>query len=350
VSLLLPFGHTTLCLEDTFSISYTVTYPFRPGNKFSVQLSDSNGSFLNNPTIIGSVTATTAGSILCEIPSSLSTGNKYRIRIVADAPHAISDDNGFDITISPLTAKPVITANTAVCEGDTLHLAADCPTPGVSYSWTGPNNFSEPSSRTLTFYPADSTGTGTYIVQVKLGQCPPKYDTVDVTVKPLPQPLTATYNNPIWEGQNLHLTAINNNAVSYVWSGPQDYTSGEQSPMRPNVTKGMAGMYTVVATKDGCSSTAWVTVVIDDYPDSCSFSYYPNPNKSIFTIKGCTISDEDIQYNIINSIGQIITRGTITPQNKYFNKTITLGQVANGVYFLRATIDRRINLPIIIIR
>ncbi|OSZ81942.1 hypothetical protein CAP35_01330 [Chitinophagaceae bacterium IBVUCB1] len=101
-----PFKDTLFCPNDTFKVKCLVSNKFKSGNTFSVQLSDSTGSF-QTPLIIGTKVADSADSVVCIIPSSILLGAKYRIRVIANNPNCISFDNGINITIKGFTYPSV---------------------------------------------------------------------------------------------------------------------------------------------------------------------------------------------------------------------------------------------------
>jgi hypothetical protein len=72
---------------------------------------------------------------------------------------------------------------------------------------------------------------------------------------------TAAGNSPICEGQTLNLTASTVPGATYLWTGPNGFTSTQQNPSIPNVTTAAAGTYTVVATIGGCNSDPATTSV-----------------------------------------------------------------------------------------
>lgn len=92
----------TYSTGESISIPFTTSHPLISGNTFTAQLSDKTGSF-DSPTNIGSSTGVTSGTIDATIPSSISEGSGYRIRIVTDKPSLKSNDNGSDITIKEVT-------------------------------------------------------------------------------------------------------------------------------------------------------------------------------------------------------------------------------------------------------
>jgi ELWxxDGT repeat protein len=93
-STLFPFT----CPGASFGIFYIATGVFNSGNIFTAQSSNSSGSFAS-PVNIGSVTASSSGSISCILPVNLPAGIGYRIRIISSEPAVISPDNGSDLEI-----------------------------------------------------------------------------------------------------------------------------------------------------------------------------------------------------------------------------------------------------------
>ena len=90
---------------ESLSIPFTLTGTMSPDNlntnpnQVIAQLSSANGSF-SNPTELGRITANNSGTINVTIPSGLYSGEHYRIRLVTTNYPMISDDNGFDLSIS----------------------------------------------------------------------------------------------------------------------------------------------------------------------------------------------------------------------------------------------------------
>ncbi|MCE2790478.1 MAG: hypothetical protein LW630_11285, partial [Saprospiraceae bacterium] len=109
---------TRYCAGAHFKVDYTSNIKMKTGNIFKVQLSNSLGLF-TMPTEIGTVSSTSqTGSVNCIIPANTPTAGQYRLRIIATDTAWVSDDNGFNIAISPLAA-PDLTAGDpdSECEG-----------------------------------------------------------------------------------------------------------------------------------------------------------------------------------------------------------------------------------------
>ncbi len=83
-----------------------------------------------------------------------------------------------------------------------------------------------------------------------------------VEVKPHPLPPTAGNSGPICEGETLFLTASSLVGATYSWSGPNGFSSTTQNPAIPAASLASAGDYSVVATVDGCASTAAMTSAV----------------------------------------------------------------------------------------
>jgi len=131
-------SNTNFCQNQSFSVSYTITKTFTSPNSFTAQLSDTNGSFIN-PTSIGTLSSTTSGSINCRIPSAISAGTGYRIRIISSNPSIIGSDNGTNIVINALP-QPIISGSKTACEGSLTYTYSIPSILGHSYQWTSPRN------------------------------------------------------------------------------------------------------------------------------------------------------------------------------------------------------------------
>lgn len=66
---------------------------------------------------------------------------------------------------------------------------------------------------------------------------------------------------------------------------------------------------------------------------------YPNPNNGSFTLQGVfqDASAEPIVIEVVNMLGQVVSKTTATIQNNELNQSIFMNNVADGVYILRAT-------------
>ena len=87
------------CRNAALSIPFTVMCTYNSGNVFTAQLSDAAGSF-SSPVSIGTLSSVASGTISAFIPSNVTVGSGYRIRIISSSPSIIGNNNGTNITIN----------------------------------------------------------------------------------------------------------------------------------------------------------------------------------------------------------------------------------------------------------
>jgi hypothetical protein len=280
-----PFLDTVLCVGDTLKVLYGTIFPFNGGNSFIVQLSDSSGNF-SSPIILNSVTTTIGGIINCIIPSGITGGGHYKIRIVATNPSRISCDIGAYIGIGTnYPSKPVSTNSGPVCPNDSLYLTASSST-GARYLWTGPNNFistvQNPKLQVTT------TSAGNYIVKASFYGCTTK-DTTIVTVLTPPSKPSLTSNGPVCPGDTIKLTASSTSTgASYSWTGPNNFASSNQNPAIPNAPTNGSGYYV--------SAVGWATNACTT-KDSINVTVKPLPAKPVIVTNAPICVGDSLQLN-----------------------------------------------------
>ncbi len=80
---------------------------------------------------------------------------------------------------------------------------------------------------------------------------------------------TASNDSPVCEGGDVNLTSNTTTigtTTTYIWAGPNTFSSGDQNPVISGATTADAGIYTVTITVDGCSATATTAVSINPLP------------------------------------------------------------------------------------
>ena len=171
------------------------------------------------------------------------------------------------MTTVVVTAKPVATAssNSPVCEGGTISLTGG-PNGMASYAWTGPDSFTSAlQNPTIPNATGNMAGTYTLNVTSALG-CTgiAGNTTVVVNAKPL---AVASSNSPVYETTTISLSGGPDGMESYLWDGPNSYTSNVQNPTIPNATTNMSGTYTLIATNSsGCTVTITTNVTVLQLP------------------------------------------------------------------------------------
>jgi hypothetical protein len=161
---------------------------------------------------------------------------------------------GLEIKAKP--ASPTITppSTLVVCSPSTLALTASGCT-GGTITWS----VGAATGTNLTL-----TAVGTYSISATctVNGCTSNASTpvTGLEIKALPTSVP-TSNSPICAGGTLNLSG--SGGETYLWSGPNSYSSTDQNPILSNVGAASAGTYTLTVTTKGCSSSAQTVVAIN---------------------------------------------------------------------------------------
>ncbi len=152
------------------------------------------------------------------------------------------------------------TGGTIDCNNTSVQLSGNSTTPGVTYGWTGPDNFASSEQNPTV------TGAGTYTLTVTAANgCASTATAVVIEDTDVPD-VTATGGTLDCNASNIQLMSGSSvTGCTFSWTGPNNFMSSEQNP---SVTT--AGTYTVTCTApNGCSNTATATVEANaDQPDA----------------------------------------------------------------------------------
>ena len=169
---------------------------------------------------------------------------------------------------------PTGSSNSPVCATNPLNLLVSG---GLTYAWTGPNGFSSTLANPSL---ANSVlgMSGTYAVTATdVNGCTATTSTT-VVINPLPIP-EITNNSPICTGATLNLTSANlssNEGNSFLWAGPNGFTSTLQNPSINTTSVINNGTYSVIVTDvNGCSASATSAVAIRMLPSGSASSNTP---------------------------------------------------------------------------
>nr|WP_319398089.1 gliding motility-associated C-terminal domain-containing protein [uncultured Carboxylicivirga sp.] len=202
-------------------------------------------------------------------PVTLSDAGTYEVS-VTDANSCVA--SVADQTTLVVNDRPTVSLayNNPVCEGLDLVLTAT-PAGGttnyVTYTWYK-NGSQIGTSAVNTFTIAATVAPdddGEYSVTVvDDAGCLSDPALVDVTIHPRTQ-ATADNDGPVCEGEDVQLTGGPGGMTSYSWTGPNGFTSGDQSPLLSTVTLAMAGDYTLtIVDGNTCTTSATTTVVVNE--------------------------------------------------------------------------------------
>ncbi len=206
--------------------------------------------------------------------SGLSAGGVYyyRFRPLGAEPCL----GGYStVQLVSLASPPVIitdlspSGTISKCEGDAITFSAKCNgTSPLTYDWYVGGSLVQSStenSNVMVSYTNSSLTTGNSgnyycIIHNSLGSV--TTNTAVLNVYTIPITPTAGNNGPVCVGSSLTLSANTISGATYEWSGPNNYTNLTQNPsVSSSATTAMAGIYSVIATVNGCVSSAGTTEV-----------------------------------------------------------------------------------------
>lgn len=197
-------------------------------------------------------------------PGGIAAGT-YNFKYTVVNPCGFTDEAVVTLTLNDAPASPLAAPVAAICEGETIQLSLT-PVAGVSYIWTGPNDFSSTNINPV-IANAGTDASGTYSVSATANGCTSQAATVNVTVKAMPD-FTISGNTALCEGQSSILNVSPQNFdvsdVSYTW-----YYNGE---LLTDITGSSievfeTGVYEVAVNNDNCIVPSSVNVT----PDALGF-------------------------------------------------------------------------------
>lgn len=263
------------CTDPAACGSNTQT-PGAPNNPANAAwINGMNNNCTPIPPLIASVSGSTNGSCPCSASASVSASGSLPPYSYTWSPSPGSGQGTpnagglctgtyscfVQSTITKCTETVVVSvtngtvgttaSNTgSYCAGSTIQLNTPSAT---SYTWAGPGGFVS-NSQNPTISASSSTMSGTYSVNVTIGNCVTTATTA-VTVNALPA--LSVNSVVICAGQNATLTA--GGASTYTWSNGSNTSS---VAVNPTITTN----YTVVGSNSVCSNTAITTVSVDPLP------------------------------------------------------------------------------------
>ncbi len=215
---------STVCASGTLDVEFSSEGIFGEVNIFSIELSDAKGSF-SNPVAIGSLNATSGGSISAKIPTGATSGSGYRIRLVASNPPVKSKPNDADIKINALATPSIAigaSPSAPICEGTELKFTATPVNGGSSpeFQWKKNGNNVGSNSPSFSDYTLNNGDVITCILTSN-ADCPSlnnvTSNSIPAKVNPLLTPtlsISASPTGKVCEGTEVKFIALVNNGGS----------------------------------------------------------------------------------------------------------------------------------------
>ncbi len=239
-------------------------------------------------------------------------------KVTGTDANGCQNTDSIKVIVNSLPSVKALANKTTVCAGEEVIVYGIGAT---SFIWN--NNV----TNNITFIPTKDL---TYKVKgIDLNGCENK-DSIILTVKSLPILTTNVTATTIVANQQ--------NAV-YQWVNCVTNFSAISSATSQNFIPSTSGEYAVIVSANGCSDTSacvkFSMVGLNEISAN-EFNIYPNPSNGSFTISGAKKGD----YSITNEVGTIVYEFTVSENE---NKTLTIDQLSNGIYFLNG--ENGINFP-----
>ena len=152
---------------------------------------------------------------------------------------------------------PLLNSNAPICNSQNLNLFGNG---GTSYLWTGPLGYSS-SLQYPVINLAAPNNSGVYNLTVTAANNCTASTTKTLTVNPTPTISAAGSTVCVTQVMNLYSNSFAGS--SYLWAGPNSYTSALQNPFVNTPPVNASGTYTVRATSAvGCTNSATADVTI----------------------------------------------------------------------------------------
>ncbi|WP_317898583.1 gliding motility-associated C-terminal domain-containing protein [Aurantibacillus circumpalustris] len=186
------------------------------------------------------------------------------------------------ITVNP---KPsfTISSDVPICEKTNLLLNSSIS--ALSYSWSGPNGFVSNVSGPY-IYSVSLMQSGVYSLNATDANGCEGVATIFISI--LPAPISIVKDASVCVGNSVTI-GTSANGVSYLWSGPQNFTATGNPAYVPVVDNMHSGIYSVtVVGSNSCSITSTLNVV--GFPFPLPIPLISGPTKvcmnSIMTLSG----------------------------------------------------------------
>lgn len=260
-------AQSSFCPGATLSVGFNPIGTFNSGNSYSVQLSNSTGSFAS-PTTIG----TGSGSpISCTIPGASATGSGYLIRVVASNP-AVTSNTSTALNISPLSVSAG--SNQTICSNGTSVTLTGTPSGGT---WSG----SGVTSGGVFTPNVSLVGTQVLTYSVSSGGCSGS-SSVNVTVNAPPTVNAGSGQTVCSNTAAFSLTGFS--PAGGTWSGPGVNGSGLFTP-----SISLVGNQTLTysATSNGCTASGTrIMTVSAEFPINAGSNQTVCSNGSAISLSG----------------------------------------------------------------
>lgn len=258
-----------------------------------------------NPSGPYTNTNSAAATPLSLYPAFSQPGQYYFVLRASCSSNSTSvASNITTITVLPLPSF-TITSNSPVCQGQPLALSATSGT-NTLFSWAGPSGYSV-SGPTVAFSASSISASGTYSLSVYDQYC---QNSGTIAVSVINNTLLSSNSGPYCQGMPLQLNTLP--ALSYTWTGPNNFYNNTQNPTLPQTTPTMSGIYTLTAEVGilGCIASSSCAVLVNTVSQVSAANSGPVCPGSVFTLTAS--GSNSYTWPAVNGLQNTLQSPTLT--------------------------------------
>lgn len=180
-----------------------------------------------------------------------------------------------------------------------------------------------------------NAGTSTWAYLGGQGFTPGEADYVSLAISPRGVPTVAFSD---CQGIGKQASVMQFNGIAWVQTGTADFSAGEADytslVFAPNGTP-FVGYVDFGNTQHASVKEFGPTGIVSEN-DGLQFSVYPNPNNGQFEIRLPAGGTDELQFSLINTLGQKILQNTVQQNSGQSTINMNAQSLARGIYVLQA--------------
>ena len=213
-----------------------------------------------------------------------------------------------DLLLLNVAQTPTFPDSITACLGSNISFIAGSFDGINTGFWSGPNSFlSTSDSLQIDTISAINQGIYSYNTVPLEGFCSIDTASIILSITTVPEPVVS-YTDSICENSLLVLSPVENPAVNYSWTGPNNFNTPASIVQVNNISEEAEGYYSLTSTAFGCTRTDSFLVDVLPGPPSTldlGFSSGHCEGDTIFLFNNDSTLSPDIQFVWINTQGFI---------------------------------------------
>jgi hypothetical protein len=170
------------------------------------------------------------------------------------------------LEVRPTPEVQTLTTNSPVCENRALSLSALANISGATYFWSGPNGFTATSANPIRFG-VTFADSGAYSVAAIVNGCTSAIKAMAVAIRPTPPLPSIATNAPVCWNETLWVYTYPVAGASYLWAGPNQFSSNLLNPSIARANKAHSGLYSLATVVNGCTSDVATRAIAIHHPE-----------------------------------------------------------------------------------